>query len=208
MTTAGTGDAARAGNTARREILDTGRAAAAARRRADSQRCRNRVGEVIDVMRRTRTPLTDAEIARRAHVNAQYLQRHRDLKARATAVRAALAGAADRAAAAARSEREEALTVENGMLIEQNAQLRREIQAIRAELRDLRAQQLAVSAAGMLAGRTGDPDTTIEHLRSERDRTLASLRSAQADLAALRNLNQRLMVENSRLLQAIEHQPG
>jgi len=202
MTTAGTGDAARAGNTARREILDTGRAAAAARRRADSQRCRNRVGEVIDVMRRTQTPLTDAEITRRAHVNAQYLQRHRDLKARATAVRA------DRAAAAARSEREEALTVENGMLIEQNAQLRREIQAIRAELRDLRAQQLAASAAGMLAGRTGDPDTTIEHLRSERDRTLASLRSAQADLAALRNLNQRLMVENSRLLQAIEHQPG
>ena len=54
MTTPGAG-AAPAGNKARREILNTGRAAAAARRRADSQRCRNRVGEVIDVMRRART---------------------------------------------------------------------------------------------------------------------------------------------------------
>jgi hypothetical protein len=208
MTTAGTGDTARAGNTARQEILDTGRAAAAARRRADSQRCRNRVAEVIDVMRRTRTPLTDAEITRRARVNAQYLQRHRDLKARAAAIRAALDGAADRAAAAARSEKEEALAVENGMLIEQNGQLRHDIETIRAELRGMRARDLGASAAGMLTWRTGDPDTTIAHLRSERDRALASLRSAEADLAALRNLNQRLMVENSRLLEATEQQPG
>jgi hypothetical protein len=208
MTAARPGGAAPPGNTTRGQILDTGRAAAAARRRADSQRCRNRVAEVIEAMRRTRTPLTDTEITRRAGVNAQYLQRHRDLKARAAAVRAALAGAADRAAVAARSETEEALAVENGMLIEQNAQLRQEVETIRAELRSLRVQQLAASAAGALAGRIDDPATAIAHLRSERDRALASLRSAQADLAALRNLNQRLMVENSRLLQAIEHQPG
>jgi hypothetical protein len=60
----------------------------------------------------------------------------------------------------------------------------------------------------LTAGRIDDPDATIAHLRSERDRALASLRSAEADLAALRNLNQRLMVENSRLLQAAELQPG
>lgn len=208
MTTAGPSGSVTQGNTTRREILETGRAAAAARRRADSQRCRNRVAEVIDAMRRTRTPLSDAEITRRARVNAQYLQRHRDLRARAAAIRAALDGAADRARAAARSEREEALAVENGMLIEQNRQLRREIETIRAELRSVRAQELAASAAGALAGRIDDPEAAIAHLRSGLDRALASLRSAEADLAALRNLNQRLMVENSRLLQAAEQQPG
>jgi hypothetical protein len=198
---------ARPAGTGRGEILENGRSAAIARRRADSQRCRSRVADVIAAMQQACTPLTDAEITRRARVNALYLQRHRDLKARAAAVRAALEGAADRAAAAARSEREEALAVENGMLIEQNEQLRREIETIRAELRGLRTQELVASAAGTLVGRIDDPDAAIAHLRSERDKALASLRSAEADLAALRNLNQRLMVENSRLLQAAERHP-
>jgi len=34
-----------------------------------------------------------------------------------------------------------------------------------------------------------------EHLRQERDEALAALGSAEADMAVLRNLNQRLMVE-------------
>jgi hypothetical protein len=208
MKAATVGDAARPAGTGRGEILDSGRSAAIARRRADSQRCRSRVTDVIAAMQQARTPLTDAEITRRARVNAQYLQRHRDLKARAAAVRALLEGAADRAAAAARSEREEAIAVENGMLIEQNTQLRRELETIRAELRVLRAQELASSAAGSLAGRIDDPGAVIVHLRDERDKALVSLRSTEADLAALRNLNQRLMVENSRLLQAAEQLPS
>jgi hypothetical protein len=208
MTTAGRGDTGGLGRTARREILDIGRAEAAARRRADSQRCRNRVADVIDTMQRTHTALSDAEITRRAQVNAQYLQRHRDLKARAAAIRSALDDTAGRTAAAARSEGEEALAVENRMLVEQNAQLRRDLDTIRTELRSLRLLELAASAAGTLAGRAGDPDATIAHLRDERDKALASLRTAEADLAALRTLNQRLMVENSRLLQAAEQQPG
>jgi hypothetical protein len=155
-------------------------------------------------MRRTRTPLSDTEITRRARVNGQYLQRHRDLKARAAMVRADLEGEAARAAVAARSEREAALAVENGVLVEQNTQLRRELDAVRAELRALRVQELAQSAAGVLAGRLPESDAAVEHLRKEHDEALAALRSAEANLAALRNLNQRLMVENSRLLQAAE----
>ena len=188
----------------RGQVLQAGRDAAAARRRADSQRCRDRVAEVIESMQRSRTPLSDAEITRRARVNGQYLQRHRDLKARAATIRADLEGDAARAAVAARSEREAALAVENGVLVEQNAQIRRDLDAARAELRALRVQELAQSAAGVLAGRLPDADATVEHLRKERDEALAALRSAEADLAALRNLNQRLMVENSRLLQATE----
>jgi hypothetical protein len=188
----------------RGQVLQAGRAAAVARRRADSQRCRDRVAEVIEAMRRSRTPLSDAEITRRARVNGQYLQRHRDLKARAATIRAGLEGDAARAMVAARSEREAALAVENGVLVEQNAQLRRDLDAARAELRALRVQALAQSAAGVLAGRVPDTDAAVEHLRGQRDEALGALRSAEADLAALRNLNQRLMVENSRLLQAAE----
>jgi len=188
----------------RGQILQSGRDAAVARRRADSQRCRDRVVQVIETMRRSRTPLSDAEITRRAGVNGQYLQRHRDLKARAATIRADLEGSAARAAIAARSEREAALTVENGVLVEHNAQLRHDLDAARVELRALRVQELAQSAAGVLAGRLPDADAAVEHLRKERDEALTALRSAEADLAALRNLNQRLMVENSRLLQAAE----
>jgi hypothetical protein len=50
----------------RGQVLQEGRDAAIARRRADSQRCRDRVAEVIEMMRRTRTPLSDTEITRRA----------------------------------------------------------------------------------------------------------------------------------------------
>jgi hypothetical protein len=52
--------------TRRQQILRAGRKAAAARRRADSQTCRDRVTAVIDDMRRGRTPLSDTEITRRA----------------------------------------------------------------------------------------------------------------------------------------------
>jgi hypothetical protein len=141
-----------------------------------------------------RTPLSDAEITRRARVNGQYLQRHRDLKALAARIRADLDGDAARAAVAARSEREAALAVENAMLVEQNAQLRRDLDAARDELRTLRVQELAQSATGVLAGRVHATDAAVEHLRKERDDAFAKLRSAEADLAALRNLNQRLMV--------------
>ena len=192
----------------RGQVLQAGRDAAVARRRADSQRCRDRVAEVIEAMRRTHTPLSDAEITRRARVNGQYLQRHRDLKARAATIRGDLDGDAARAVVAARSEREAALVAENGMLVEQNAQLRRELDAACTELRALRVQALAQSAAGVLAGRVHDTDTAMEHLREERDEALGALRSAEADLAALRNLNQRLMVENSRLLQTAEQPTG
>ena len=192
----------------RGQVLQEGRDAAIARRRADSQRCRDRVAEVIETMRRTRTPLSDAAITRRARVNRQDLQRHRDLKARAAKVRADLDGDAARAAVAARSEREAALAAENGMLVEQNAQLHRDLETARAELRTLRIQELTTSAAGVLAGRLPESEATVEHLRGERDEALTALRSAEADLAALRNLNQRLMVENSHLLQAAEDPPS
>lgn len=63
-----------------------------------------------------------------------------------------------------------------------------------------RRRQLANQAAGALAGRIDDPEAVFERLRKERDDALAKLRAVQADLAALRNVNQRLIVDNSRLL--------
>ncbi|MEU2588336.1 hypothetical protein ABZ612_36930 [Streptomyces avermitilis] len=130
----------------RAAVLDAGRQAAAARRRSDSERCRRRVLDVITGMRRTRTPLSDAEITRRAAVNPQYLQRHRDLKAEAEAVRAHLANDRPRAATAEAARHDAALTVENRMLLEQNAALRHDLDAARAELRALRVRDLAAGA--------------------------------------------------------------
>ncbi|MGW7043205.1 hypothetical protein ACWGDT_10820 [Streptomyces avermitilis] len=74
-------------------------------------------------MRTSRQALSDAEITRRAAVNPQYLQRHRDLKAEAETVRAHLAQDGARVAAAATARKEAALEVENRMLLEQNAAL-------------------------------------------------------------------------------------
>ncbi|MGW0335340.1 hypothetical protein ACWD0J_26315 [Streptomyces sp. NPDC003011] len=93
-------------------------------------------------MRKSRQALSDAEITRRAAVNSQYLQRHRDLEAEAEAVRAHLAQDPPRAAAAATARKEAALEVENRMLLEQNAALQRTLHEIQNELRTLRANDL------------------------------------------------------------------
>ncbi|MFF2812550.1 hypothetical protein ACFVT2_36350 [Streptomyces sp. NPDC058000] len=182
-------------------ILDAGRAAAVQQRRSDSERCRQRVLDVLAEMRKSRISLSDAEITRRAGVNPQYLQRHGDLKAEAMAVRAHLAGDLPRAAAAASSRREATLQLENRMLLEQNAALRLSLSEVQAELRAIRIEQLGARARdGLSIPPTRDGD--LDEMRRQRDTALASSRRAEADLASLRNVNQRLMVENSRLLQA------
>ncbi|MFF7534546.1 hypothetical protein ACFZB2_36415 [Streptomyces bobili] len=186
---------------ARTAVLDAGRAAAARRRRADSERCRQRVLDVLAKMRKSRRPLSDAEITRRAEVNPQYLQRHRDLKAEAEAVRAHLAGDLPRAASAASARNEAALEVENRMLLEQNAILRRNLEEARAELRALRVQELGARARDGL-GLPAARDADMDELRKQRDAALAASQRTEADLTALRNVNQRLMVENSRLIEA------
>ncbi|MCX4502193.1 hypothetical protein OG944_04005 [Streptomyces anulatus] len=183
----------------RAAVLDAGRQSAVARRRSDSERCRRRVLDVITSMRRACTPLSDAEITRRAEVNPQYLQRHRDLKAEAEVVRARVAGDRPRAAAAAAARQEAALTVENRMLLEQNAALRRDLETARAELRAVRVRDLAASARGEHVA-TLDANPEVEELRRERDQALAAARRGEADLLSLRNVVQRLMVENTRLL--------
>jgi hypothetical protein len=182
-------------------VLDAGRAAAAARRRADSEACRQRVLDVLTSMRRNRKPFSDAEITRRAGVNPQYLQRHRDLKAEAETVRAHLASDLPRAAAAAATRTQAALEVENRMLLEQNTQLRKDLQAAQQELRQIRIDQLAAQCRD--GGLVPTPrDAELAQLRQELDAAVAAERQARADLQALRNVNQRLMVENSRLLDA------
>jgi hypothetical protein len=85
------------------------------------------------------------------------------------------------------------------MLVEQNTQLRRDLETTRAELRHQRGQELASTATGMLAGRLA-PDAAVAELQRQLDQAHATLRTAEADLTALRNLNERLMIENSRLL--------
>lgn len=188
----------------RAATLDAGRQAAAARRRADSEACRQRVLAVIAGMRKSRRPVSDAEITRRAAVNSQYLQRHRDLKAEAEAVRAHLDGDRTRAASAAAARQEAALEVENRMLLEQNRAARRDLETVGGELRAIRVRDLAASVSGDLAPAPGR-DAEVEALRGERDQALAAVHRADTELVALRNVVQRLMVENTRLLGS-EHQ--
>ena len=190
----------------RTSALDAGRAAAVRQRRADSERCRKKVLDVLAAMRKSRTPLSDAEITRRADVNPQYLQRHRDLKAEADAVRAHLAADLPRTAAAASARKEAALEAENRMLLEQNAALRQSLDEVQAELRAIRVEQLGARARDGLSLPPAR-DAELNDLRKQRDAALASSQRAEADLVALRNVNQRLMVENSRLLQATARTP-
>lgn len=190
----------------RTAALDGGRAAAIRRRRAESERCRQNVLDVLAAIRKSRTPLSDAEITRRAGVNPQYLQRHRDLKAEAEAVRAYLADDSSRAAAAASARKEAALQVENRMLLEQNAALRQSLTEVQAELRAIRVEQLGARARDGLSLPPAR-DAELGDLRKQRDAALASSQRAEANLVALRNVNQRLMVENSRLLQATARKP-
>jgi hypothetical protein len=179
----------------RQTVLNAGRQAAVQRRRADADACRTRVEEVIAAMRRRKQALSDTEITKRAGVNNQYLQRHRDLRARAQAVRAELTGDRLKAAIAVRSETEEALIVENRMLVEQNARMRADLATAQQTLRELRAESLAARATGRLP-----PSGSDDEIRRQRDQAIAGTREAQAELVTLRNLNQRLMVENSKLL--------
>ncbi|MFF2936254.1 hypothetical protein [Streptomyces mirabilis] len=50
-------------------------------------------------------------------------------------------------------------------------------------------------------------DTEIQELREQRDAALAASRQAETAIQALRNVNQRLMVENSRLIAADAPEP-
>lgn len=152
-------------------------------------------------MRRSRQALSDAEITRRAAVNPQYLQRHRDLKGEAETIRAHLAQNGPRAAAAATARKEAALEVENRMLLEQNAALQRTLQEVQNELRTVRANELGARLRDGLNVRSLR-DTEMEELREQRDAALAASRQAETAMQALRNVNQRLMVENSRLIAA------
>ncbi|MEU0352754.1 hypothetical protein ABZ302_39000 [Streptomyces sp. NPDC006237] len=152
-------------------------------------------------MRQSRRALSDAEITRRAAVNPQYLQRHRDLKAEAELVRAHLAQDGPRAAAAATARKEAALEVENRMLLEQNSALQRTLHEVQNELRTLRAHELGTRLRDGLNARA-PRDTEMEELRQQRDAALAVGRQAEAAMQALRNVNQRLMIENSRLIAA------
>jgi hypothetical protein len=146
-----------------------------------------------------------AEITRRAAVNPQYLQRHRDLKAEAESVRAHLAQDGPRAAAAT-ARKEAALEVENRMLLEQNAALQRTLHEVQNELRTLRAHELGARLRDGLDARSLR-DTEMEELREQRDAALAAGRQAETAMQALRNVNQRLMVENSRLIAADAPEP-
>ncbi|MGP3636878.1 hypothetical protein ACTU45_26575 [Streptomyces sp. 24-1644] len=190
----------------RAEVLDAGRAAAVQRRRADSEQCRQRVLNVLAAMRKSRQAFSDAEITRRAAVNPQYLQRHRDLKAEAETVRAHLAQDGPRVAAAATARKEAALEVESRMLLEQNAALQRTLHEVQNELRTLRAHELGARLRDGLGARSLR-DTEMEELREQRDAALVAGRQAESAIQALRNVNQRLMVENSRLIAADAPEP-
>ncbi|MFF4590707.1 hypothetical protein [Streptomyces sp. NPDC001388] len=159
-------------------------------------------------MRKNRQALSDAEITRRASVNPQYLQRHRDLKAEAETVRAHLAQDRPRAAAAATARREATLEIENRILLEQNAALQRTLHDVQNELRTLRAHDLGTRLRGALNS-PSMRDAEMKELREQLDAALAAGRQAETAMQALRNVNQRLMIENSRLISAnVPREPG
>ena len=162
--------------------------------------------DVLAAMRKSGQVLSDAEITRRAAVNPQYLQRHRDLRAEAETVRAHLAQDRPRAVAAATARKEAALEVENRMLLEQNAAQQRTLHELQNELRTLRAHNLGARPRDGLNARSLR-DTELEELREQRDAALAAGPQAETAMQALRNVNQRLMVEDSRLIAAAAPEP-
>ena len=131
----------------------------------------------------------------------------RDLKAEAETVRAHLAQDGPRAAAAATARKEAALEIENRMLLEQNAALQRTLHEVQNKLRTLRARELGARLRDGLNARSMR-DTEMEELREQRDAALAASRQAETAMQALRNVNQRLMVENSRLIAAAAPGPA
>jgi hypothetical protein len=68
-----------------------------------------------------------------------------------------------------------------------------------AELRKLRVHELASAATGILSGRL-PADEVVVHLQRQVDELRVALHSAEADLSAARTLNQRLLIENTKLL--------
>jgi hypothetical protein len=184
----------------RTAVLAAGREAARSRRQADSGICRDRVTRVIDEMKRTGEPLSDTAITRRAQVHNQYLQRHEDLKAFAASIRADVADRNLEAALARRSEGEVAMAVENRMLTEQNRQLSADLKVVLAELKMLRAEGLGSRANLTIAGRPDDLETVNDRLREERDAALRDSQEAHTKLVSVHTVNQKLMIENTRLL--------
>lgn len=87
------------------------------------------------------------------------------------------------------------------MLLEQNAALRRTLHEVQNELRTLRAHELGARLRDGLNARSLR-DTEMEELREQRDAALAASHQAETAMQALRNVNQRLMIENSRLIAA------
>ncbi|MFD3492661.1 hypothetical protein ACFWWB_19195 [Streptomyces sp. NPDC058690] len=92
--------------------------------------------------------------------------------------------------------------MENRMLLEQNQALRRDLETARADPRAIRIRDLAAAAQGDLAC-LPHRDAEVEELRKERDQALAAVRRCEADLAAQRNITQRLMADNTRLLDSV-----
>jgi hypothetical protein len=92
------------------------------------------------------------------------------------------------------------------MLLEQNAALQKTLHEVQKELRTLRGHELGARLRDGLNARSLR-DKEMEELREQRDAALAVSRQAETALLALRNVNQRLMVENSRLIAVGAPQP-
>lgn len=180
----------------RAEVLDAVR-----RRRADSQQCRQRSSTSWPRCARTARP-SPTRRSPGGPTSTLSTFNDTDLKAEAEAVRAHLAQDRPRAAAAATARKEAALEAENRMLLEHNAALQRALQEVQNELRTLRAHDLSARLRDGLNARSMR-DTEMEELRRQKDAALAAGRQAETAMQALRNVNQRLMIENSRLVAAV-----
>jgi hypothetical protein len=151
-------------------------------------------------MKRHNELLSDAEILRRANVNTQYMQRHKDLKIISARIRSEIVDSGLDQAALRRAEVEVALEVENAMLTRQNHKLSKEVETLVGALKSARAELLASGTTGARP----EADATsqrVSQLEAEADRWEGDLRQLELENASLRNLNRRLLLENTRLLQ-------
>ncbi|TNB69760.1 hypothetical protein FHJ30_17610 [Arthrobacter sp. BB-1] len=178
-------------------------AAMVQQRKNDSSAKRRAVLATIQAMKATNTPITVAEIARRAHVSPWLVRQQPLLEHLRKAQACQLAGAQGGEIPA--NSTAGSLLVERDLLRKENQRLRHDLQNHRRRISELLGDQIDGTDAqsqsvrvqeltdqnSILAGQAGDALQQVHHLRQKTDE-LAS------DLAAAHRVNRSLMAELNR----------
>ena len=174
-----------------------------AARRRDSEHKRDRVFRAVDAMKRDGTPITFAAVARNAKVSQWlvYADGVRDYIETARSDQAAVPAQAKRAG---RSASEASLRTDFELAKQDNRRLRSELGRVTKALRERLGTQLEATSVEPLRRRIDELTAANNRYRSENvrlatelDVTLARLRTAEDDLAAVRSSLRRMIREQS-----------